>query len=70
MGNEGVFTDNSFVSENYENVDAILLTRSIYKHLEWDRYDDVDIWNLEDEINILLLNPKKENSEIGEYYKQ
>lgn len=70
FGNEGVFTDNSFVSENYENVDAILLTRSIYKHLEWDRYDDVDIWNLEDEINILLLNPKKENSEIGEYYKQ
>lgn len=30
----------------------------------------MDIWNLEDEINILLLNPKKENSEIGEYYKQ
>ena len=66
--NDEGFTDNSFISESYDNVHTILLTIPICKHIELDKYDDINIWNLEKTTNILFLNPKNEQSVIGEYY--
>lgn len=68
FGNNGVFTNNSFVNQDYDNVDAILLTTPSCGHIRWEMYDKINVWNLEETINILLLNPNKEYSETGKYY--
>lgn len=68
LANDGIFTQNSFVSEKYDNVDAILLTTPVCGHTRWEMYDEINIWDLEETVNILLLNPDKEHSETGIYY--
>lgn len=67
-GENGVFTNKSFVSQEYSNVDAILLTTPVAGHIRWEVYKYINVWHLEETINILLLDPKKEDSETGKYY--
>lgn len=68
FGNDGAFTNNSFISEKYDNVDAILLITPVCGHIRWKIYDEINVWDLEKTINILLLNPDRIKSKTGEYY--
>ncbi|MER2006416.1 MAG: hypothetical protein ABS939_03100 [Psychrobacillus sp.] len=68
FGGNGVFTEKSFVLDEYENVDAILLTTSATGHAGWYYYEDVNVWKLEETLSILLLNPDRELTETGEFY--
>lgn len=70
FGDNGVFTNNSFVGEKYDNVDAILLTTPAAGHIRWDVFDKINVWNLEETVNLILLNPDREHSVTGEYYFQ
>ena len=62
FGECGIFTDNSFVSENYNNVDAILLTTPGVGHYIWKNSKE-NVWKLEEYPNFLFLNPKKVENE-------
>ena len=62
FGEGGVFTDGSFVSEDYNNVDAILLTTAEAGHYRWE-YLEENVWKLEEYPNFLFLNPKKVENE-------
>lgn len=68
FGNNGAFTHNSFISEKYDNVDAILLTTPACGHVRWEMYGKINVWSLEETVNILLLNPDREHSKTGDYY--
>ncbi len=59
LGYGGVFTNESFVDENYDNVDAILLTNIQSGHIRWKEDNGKDLWNLEKYINLIFLNPQK-----------
>ena len=67
-GQTGVFTDHTFVEENYESVDAILLTTPMCSHIRWSCNTENDMWKLEESINLLFLNPDRECSETGKFY--
>lgn len=66
--NNGVFTNNSFVTKYYGNVDAILLSTPVCGHRNWSGYDQVNIWDLEQTVNLLFLDPRKEHSQKGKFY--
>lgn len=68
FGNNGAFTNNSFINEKYDNVDAILLTTPACSHINWEVYNKINVWNLEETVNILLLNPDRQHSKTEEYY--
>lgn len=68
FGSNGVFTKNTFVKDSYDNIDAILLSTPVCGHKAWTKYMDVNVWNLEETLNFLLLDPNKEHSETGKYY--
>lgn len=67
-GQTGAFTDHSFIEENYENVDAILLTTPMCSHIRWRCYAEKDMWKLEESTNLLFLNSDREYSETGKFY--
>ncbi|ADL52149.1 hypothetical protein [Clostridium cellulovorans] len=68
FGNEGVFTNNSFVpAERYKNLDAILLTTSMCGHKRYSKFTE-NVWLLEETINLLFLDPKKQKTETGKFY--
>ncbi|MDK0980932.1 hypothetical protein ACOT7R_16650 [Clostridium perfringens] len=68
FGYGGVFTDESFVNENYDNVDAILLINTQCGHIRWKEENEKDLWNLEEYINLIFLNPKKVKN--NEFYSE
>ena len=68
LGDTGVFTDSSYVKSNYENVDAILLCSPISGINAWENYPNTNVWHLEESINLIILDPRKESSIKGEYY--
>ncbi|EOU1739869.1 hypothetical protein MN030_000976 [Clostridium perfringens] len=69
LGYGGVFTNESFVDENYDNVDAILLTNIQSGHIRWKEDNGKNLWNLEKYINLIFLNPQKakDNKFYSEY---
>ena len=68
FGDQGVFTNNSLVKDNYDRIDAILLTGSVYGHKAWREFANVDVWKLEETINLLFLDLNKQKSETENYY--
>lgn len=69
FGNTGVFTKASYVEEEYNNVDAILLTNIQHGHMTDDVMTDINCWDLQNYVSLLFLNPQKEHTNgFGEYY--
>lgn len=68
FGDNGVFTKNSFVSSNYDNVDAVLLTTPVCGHRAWLNFGNINVWHLEETTNLLFLNPQKEYTDKGRFY--
>lgn len=68
FGNNGAFTNQSFIKEKYTNVDAILLTTPVCEHTRWSCHDEINVWRLEETVNLLFLNPDRQNSETGRFY--
>ena len=66
--NNGVFTKNSFVKTNYEKVDALLISTPVCGHRSWEVQHNNNVWKLEETLNLLLLDPRKESSSEGIYY--
>lgn len=70
FGDNGAFTNKTYVSDVYSNVDAVLLTNVQHGHMA----DDVDLnlncWELENYTSLLFLDPRKEKCDgLGDYYK-
>lgn len=70
FGDNGAFTDKTYITDIYSNVDAVLLTNVQHGHMA----DEVDLkincWKLENYISLLLLDPRKEKCNgLGDYYK-
>ncbi|MER2172291.1 MAG: hypothetical protein ABS938_16865 [Psychrobacillus psychrodurans] len=68
FGENGVYTQKSFVEEKYENVDAILITTPVCGHAGWCYYEDTNVWKLEETISLLFLNPDREYTGTGRFY--
>ncbi len=45
FGDNGAFTENSYIVDNYENVDAIVLTNVVNAHTGWFNYV-CNVWDL------------------------
>ena len=70
FGDKGAFTNKTYITDVYSNVDAVLLTNVQYGHMA----DDVDLntncWKLENYLSLLFLDPRKEKCNgLGDYYK-
>ena len=70
FGENGAFTNKTYITDVYSNVDAVLLTNVQYGHMA----DDVDLntncWKLENYLSLLFLDPRKEKCNgLGDYYK-
>lgn len=69
FGNGGAFTNNTYISEEYSNVDAVMLTNVQHGHMPHKVNLGINCWKLENYISLLLLNPIKEKTYgLGEYY--
>ncbi len=70
FGQQGAFTEHSFIEEKYDNVDAVLLCNSVTGLHNWEKYSeqDIDVWDLENNLCFLLLDPRKEKTDKGKYY--
>lgn len=68
LGDNGVFTHNSFINSNYDKVDAVLLSTPVCGHRAWQNYKCINVWHLEETINLLILDPRKKHTEKGKFY--
>ncbi len=69
FGDTGAFTHNSYVKEEYDNVDAVLLTNIQHGHMTYEFMENVNLWDLSNYVSLLFLNPQKEHSyNLGEFY--
>jgi len=71
LGDNGAFTNKTYIEEDYSNVDAVLITNVQHGHMA-DTVDlSINCWHLENYVSLLLLNPQKEQvNGLGEYYFQ
>lgn len=70
FGDNGAFTNKTYIADDYSNVDAVLLTNVQHGHMADDVNLDINCWELENYISLLFLDPRKENcNELGDYYK-
>lgn len=69
FGTNGAFTDSPYITEDYSNVDAVLITNVQAGHKAFNVDKNINKWMLENYISLLFLNPQKENLyELGNYY--
>lgn len=69
FGDNGAFTDRTYIVDDYSNVDAVMLTNVQHGHMADDIDLSINCWNLENYVSLLFLNPQKENCHgLGEYY--
>lgn len=68
LGDNGVFTHNSFINSNYDKVDAVLLSTPVCGHRAWQNYKSINVWHLEETISLLILDPRKEHTDKGKFY--
>lgn len=66
FGDGGVFSKNSFVSEDYSHVHAVLLTDVTKMHVL--PLDKSNIWDMGKSLNLLFLNPSMQETYIGDFY--
>lgn len=70
LGDNGVFTNSSYVELNYDNVDAILLCTPIAGLNAWEKYPDINVWQLEETINLIINDTRKEGGKKEKYYNE
>ena len=69
FGDNGAFTNKTYITDVYSNVDAVLLTNVQCGHMSDDVDFNVNCWELENYISLLFLDPRKEKRyELGDYY--
>lgn len=69
FGKNGAFTDNTYIEDDYSNVDAVLITNVQHGHMGPDVNLSVNCWELENYLSLLFLDPRKQNTNgLGEYY--
>ena len=69
FGENGAFTDKTYILEDYSNVDAVLLTNVQSGHRTSDAFPNTNCWQLESYISLLFLDPRKQDVfELGKYY--
>ena len=69
FGEKGAFTKNSYIQEEYSNVDAILLTNLQHGHKSDSLFKEENYWDFKYYISLLFLNPLKEpDDRYREYY--
>ena len=76
FGDNGAFTHNTYIKTNYDRVDAILFCTPICGLKRWECYPNINVWYLEETINLLLFDPRKECeksnmqfTEKGKFYR-
>lgn len=67
LGDNGVLTKDSYVEEDYSNVDAVVLNNVVNGHTGWNK-NDVDVWKLENYINLEFLSLDRERTPTGQFY--
>lgn len=71
FGKNGAFTNRTYITDDYSNVDAVLITNTQHRHMSDDVDLSINCWHLENYLSLLFLNPKKEKcNELGKYYEQ
>lgn len=71
FGSAGVFTSNSYIREPFDNVDAIMLTDVQHGHIGGDFKIDVNLWDLNNYVSLLFLNPNKARiCDIGNFFTE
>lgn len=69
FGENGAFTDRTYITDDYSNVDAVLLTNVQHGHMGDGVNLDTNCWQLENYVSLLFLDPRKEKCNgLGEYY--
>lgn len=69
FGEDGAFTNNSYIIDDYSNVDAVLLTNTQCGHQGNPKWSDQNCWHLENYVSLLLLDPNKEKDErVSKFY--
>lgn len=70
FGENGAFTDGAYITDDYSNVDAVLITNVQHGHMA-DNVDlNINCWQLENYVSLLFLDPRKEKCNgLGEYYE-
>ena len=70
FGDNGAFTNKTYITDVYSNVDAVLLTNVQHGHMADDVDLNINCWKLENYISLLFLDPRKEKCNgLGDYYK-
>lgn len=69
LGENGAFTDRTYIADSYSNVDAVLLTNVQHGHMGDDVNLEINLWQMENYLSLLFLDPRKEECNgFGEYY--
>lgn len=70
FGKNGAFTDRTYITDDYSNVDAVMITNVQHGHMADDVNLNINCWDLENYVSLLFLNPQKEKCNgLGEYYQ-
>lgn len=70
FGDYGAFTDRTYITDDYSNVDAVMLTNVQHGHMADDVDLNINCWHLENYVSLLFLNPQKEKCNgLGKYYQ-
>lgn len=69
FGENGAFTNRTYIKDDYSNVDAVLLTNVQHGHMGADIDLNINCWQLENYVSLLFLDPRKQTvNGLGEYY--
>lgn len=69
FGENGAFTDRTYITDDYSNVDAVMITNVQHGHMADDVNLNINCWQLENYVSLLFLDPRKEKCNgLGEYY--
>lgn len=75
LGDNGAFTNNSYIQTCYDRVDAVLLCTPVCGLEKWEQYSNVNVLHLEETINLLIFDPRKQHlingndlTEKGKFY--
>lgn len=69
FGENGAFTDRTYITEDYSDVDAVMITNVQHGHMADDVNLNINCWQLENYASLLFLDPRKEKRNgLGEYY--
>jgi len=69
FGEKGAFTDRRYITDDYSNVDAVLITNVQQGHMADNVNLNINCWQLENYISLIFLDPRKAKCNgLGEYY--